>query len=79
MVADVILALVNMGFNPKGIEAHARRANHSMLPSPTTSAQPKQLSILQAGVKQSHPLYIPTHLPAFPDPHAYIRTPVGII
>uniref|UniRef100_A0A1B6MLK0 Transcription initiation factor TFIID subunit 8 n=1 Tax=Graphocephala atropunctata TaxID=36148 RepID=A0A1B6MLK0_9HEMI len=75
MVADVILALVNMGVNPNGIEAHARRPNHSMLPAPIPSSQPKQLSILQAGIKKDHPMHIPTNLPAFPDPHAYIRTP----
>lgn len=75
MVGDVILALISMGFNPNTIEAHAKRTNHSVLPTPVASAQPKQLSILQAGVKQNHPAYIPTNLPPFPDPHAYIRTP----
>lgn len=79
MIGDVILALVGMGFNPNTIEVHAKRTNHSVLPTPVTSAQPKQLSILQAGVKQNHPVYIPTHLPPFPDPHAYIRTPVCIL
>lgn len=75
MVADVILALVNMGFNVNTIEQHARRPNHSVISAPSPSAQPKQLSILQAGVKQQHPVHIPAHLPPFPDPHAYIRTP----
>lgn len=76
MVADVILALVSMGVNPSGIEAHARRPNHSTLPAPLLSSQPKQLSILQAGVKKEHPTHVPNNLPSFPDPHAYIRTPV---
>jgi len=31
---------------------------------------------LQVGVKVQHPSYVPAHLPAFPDPHTYIRTPV---
>lgn len=33
--------------------------------------------MLQAGTKQIHPGHVPDHLPAFPDPHAYIRTPVS--
>jgi hypothetical protein len=75
----VIIALVNMGLPLEGIETHARRAGRSVLPALVPSTQPKQLSILQAGLKQSHPQHIPVHLPQFPDPHAYIRTPVSII
>ncbi|XP_039287168.1 transcription initiation factor TFIID subunit 8 [Nilaparvata lugens] len=75
LVADVILALVNMGVDVSSIEAHAHRPAHSTVPAPLPSNPLKQLSILQAGVKQSHPPHIPTHLPPFPDPHAYIRTP----
>ena len=29
---------------------------------------------LQAGDKMPHPSHIPDHMPAFPDPHTYIRT-----
>ncbi|KAL1117226.1 hypothetical protein AAG570_004553 [Ranatra chinensis] len=75
LFADVILALVNGGFNVSGIEEHARRPNKNVIPAPLASAQPKQLSILQAGTKRPHPSHIPAHLPVFPDPHAYIRTP----
>lgn len=77
MVADVVLTLVNMGVNPNKIEAHARRANHSVLPAPIPSSQPRQPNTLPAGIKKDHPLHIPTNLPLFPDPHAYIRTPVS--
>ncbi|KAK7873130.1 hypothetical protein R5R35_006356 [Gryllus longicercus] len=75
VIGDVIMALVNMGLSLEGIEQHAYRSNASVLAAPLTGVNPKTLNILQAGVKQSHPCYIPTHLPFFPDPHAYIRTP----
>lgn len=32
---------------------------------------------LTAGHKRSHPAYIPSHFPEFPDPHTYIKTPVS--
>lgn len=32
---------------------------------------------LQAGEKMPHPSHIPDHMPAFPDPHTYIRTLVS--
>jgi transcription initiation factor TFIID subunit 8 len=75
----VIIALVNMGLPLDSIEMHARRPGRTMLPALVPSTQPKQLSILQAGLKQLHPPHIPVQLPQFPDPHAYIRTPVSII
>ncbi|KAL0120711.1 hypothetical protein PUN28_008406 [Cardiocondyla obscurior] len=75
LIADVILALINMGIKIDNIEAHAKRQNRSVLPALQQQTQSKQLNILQAGVKQSHPSHIPNYLPSFPDPHAYIRTP----
>ena len=38
---------------------------------------PQVPKALEAGSKQARPSYIPSHLPAFPDPHSYIKTPVG--
>lgn len=32
---------------------------------------------LIAGHKRSHPAYIPSYFPEFPDPHTYIKTPVS--
>lgn len=75
VIGDVIVALINMGFSLDGLEMHARRPNRTVLPAPTQSTQPKQLNILQAGIKRVHPQHVPVHLPFFPDPHAYIRTP----
>ncbi|KAK6641200.1 hypothetical protein RUM44_012909 [Polyplax serrata] len=75
VIGDVIIGLVNMGISIDGIESHARRQNRTVVQAPTSATQPKQLSILQAGVKQTPPSHVPDYFPVFPDPHAYIRTP----
>ncbi|XP_066586888.1 transcription initiation factor TFIID subunit 8 [Prorops nasuta] len=75
LIADVILALINMGIKLDNLENYGKRTNRTVLPQLQQQTQSKQLNILQAGVKQNHPPHIPNHLPAFPDPHAYIRTP----
>ncbi|KAL1455943.1 hypothetical protein WDU94_000708 [Cyamophila willieti] len=75
MLADVLLALVNLGIPINGLDTYAKRPLRTVFPPVAQSTQPKPLSILQAGVKQSHPPHIPPYLPDFPDPHAYIRTP----
>jgi transcription initiation factor TFIID subunit 8 len=79
LVADVVLALVNAGIGVDNIHLYGLRANRSLLPPLQQQTQTKQLNILQAGVKQSHPSHIPSHLPPMPDPHAYIRTPVRFL
>ncbi|XP_012284344.1 transcription initiation factor TFIID subunit 8-like [Orussus abietinus] len=75
LIADIILALINMGIKLDGMENYGKRPNRTILPLLQQQTQSKQLNILQAGVKQNHPAHIPNHLPPFPDPHAYIRTP----
>ncbi|XP_070149511.1 transcription initiation factor TFIID subunit 8 [Polyergus mexicanus] len=75
LIADVILALINMGMKIDNIETYAKRQNRTVLPALQQQTQAKHLNILQAGVKQNHPSHIPNYLPSFPDPHAYIRTP----
>ncbi|KYN22446.1 PREDICTED: transcription initiation factor TFIID subunit 8 [Trachymyrmex cornetzi] len=75
LIADVILALINMGIKLDNIETYAKRQSRTVLPTLQQQTQAKQLNILQAGVKQGHPSHIPNYLPYFPDPHAYIRTP----
>ncbi|XP_015433194.1 PREDICTED: transcription initiation factor TFIID subunit 8 [Dufourea novaeangliae] len=75
LIADVILALINMGIKLDNIETYGKRSNRTVLPPLQQQTQSKQLNILQAGVKQGHPSHIPSYLPSFPDPHAYIRTP----
>ncbi|KAJ1524857.1 hypothetical protein ONE63_009724 [Megalurothrips usitatus] len=75
VIGDVIIALVNMGYNLEGIQAYGRRPARTTVPTPLPSAAPKPTNILQAGLKQRFPSHIPGHMPEFPDPHAYIRTP----
>lgn len=76
VIGDVIVALVNMGYKLEGLQAYGRRPARTTVPTPLPSAAPKPTSILQAGDKQQFPQHIPKHMPEFPDPHAYIRTPV---
>ncbi|KAI5735232.1 transcription initiation factor TFIID subunit 8 [Diaphorina citri] len=75
MLADVLLALIELGIPIHGLDTYAKRPMRTVFPPVAPSTQPKPLSILQAGVKQPHPPHIPPYLPLFPDPHAYIRTP----
>lgn len=76
--ADVMMGLIDMGLfkNASSLLAYAKRSNRGVLPSPEPSVQPRQTSNLQAGTRLPHPSYMPSHMPSFPDPHAYIRTPV---
>lgn len=77
VVGDVIVALVNAGISIQGLDSFAKRENRTILQPPQQISSQKQLSLLQAGTKNSHPPHIPNHLPVLPDPHAYIRTPVS--
>ncbi len=76
---DVILALIDLGLQINGMEEYTFRSHRQILPAPVQSAPSKQLSLLAAGLKQQHPHYIPNHLPQFPDPHAYTRSPVSSV
>uniref|UniRef100_A0A2M4BUB4 Transcription initiation factor TFIID subunit 8 n=1 Tax=Anopheles marajoara TaxID=58244 RepID=A0A2M4BUB4_9DIPT len=75
VIGDVVVALINMGISIQGLDSFAKRDGRAILPHPQQAQAQKQQSILQAGQKNSHPSHIPNHLPPFPDPHAYIRTP----
>lgn len=77
--ADVILALVDLGIKINGLEEYTFRSTRHILPPPSLSTPSKQLVMLSAGTKQHLPPYMPSHLPQFPDPHAYTRTPVSCI
>lgn len=77
VVGDVVVSLVNLGISLQGITTFGKREGRPTLPNPQQMSQTKQLSLLQAGTKLSHPPHIPHHLPVLPDPHAYIRTPVS--
>lgn len=73
-LGDIVVALTNLGIPMEGITAFVKR-DLQKIPTPQAITTQKQLSLLQAGTKHSHPSHIPGHLPALPDPHAYIRTP----
>ena len=77
LLADVIMALGDLGIQINGLEEYTFRSSRYILPGPSQSTQTKQLSMLSAGSKQHLPPYMPSHLPQFPDPHAYTRTPVS--
>ena len=72
------MALVSMGIKHNSLESYAQRARRLVLPTPTQAVATKQIGILQTGQKRPHPSHIPDHLPAFPDSHAYVQTPVCI-
>ncbi|KAH8288140.1 hypothetical protein KR054_003276 [Drosophila jambulina] len=74
-VGDVSLALINMGITISSLDPYMRREVYAPIPLPPQQTQQRQLSLLQAGSKSSHPHYVPSYFPAMPDPHAYIRTP----
>lgn len=74
MMTDVVMALIEMGQNLQGLPAHAKRPNKSVFLPPSHSTPTPNPRTLQAGDKMPHPSHIPDHMPAFPDPHTYIRT-----
>lgn len=75
VIADIILGFVEMGIDFSGLQHYVKSGKHAVLPTLQTQQPQKQMNMLQAGTKQSLPSHIPQHLPTFPDPHAYIRTP----
>lgn len=70
-------SLLFLGFNVSRLEQYVKEKKYPILPDLQAQQPQKQLSMLQAGIKQPLPNHIPQHLPSFPDPHAYIRTPVS--
>ena len=75
VIADVILALVELGVPLDGLSEFAMRGGRVSLPAPAQAVPAKQTAILHTGNKKRHPAHIPDHLPEMPDSHSYIRTP----
>ncbi|XP_071517581.1 transcription initiation factor TFIID subunit 8 [Panulirus ornatus] len=71
VVADVVMALVDMGINIEGLQAFRLRQNRVVIASPAQQVDLKQHNVLQVGDKKTHPGHIPDHLPQFPDTHTY--------
>lgn len=79
LIINLVLKLVYLGIPLSGIEQYAKRNNRLVI-TPLQQIQPhKTYNMLKAGTKQNHPSHVPSHLPSFPDPHAYIRTPVSTV
>lgn len=78
IVPDLILTLVEMGFNVDSLPTYSKEWNKQVgkliIPAPGTAQKQSTPKILQTGDKKPHFHYIPDHLPPFPDPHSYIRT-----
>lgn len=75
LIADVIMAFSEIGFDFSSLEHYSKSDKHILLPALQPQQAQKQLNMLSAGVKDPLPSHIPKHLPPFPDPHAYVRTP----
>ncbi|XP_050294996.1 transcription initiation factor TFIID subunit 8 [Anthonomus grandis grandis] len=75
LIADIVLAFTEMGFNFNTLGSYLKSGKHAVLPTLQPQQPQKQLNMLSAGSKEPLPNHIPKHLPPFPDPHAYVRTP----
>lgn len=70
--------LINLGLKQSDqviITSKSLRAFFVALKS-RVAPTPKSLA---AGTRQPRPAHIPAHLPPLPDPHSYIKTPVGCL
>ena len=76
VVADVTMALIEMGIPLAGIENYVRSGIHLTLPPVQYMQQSRQPVLLSVGHKQPLPSFASANLPQFPDPHCYVRTPV---
>ena len=75
LVADLVLALVEMSVPMEGLREYALRQGRLTVQPPGQLVASKQTAILHTGNKKRHPGHIPDHLPEMPDSHSYIRTP----
>ncbi|XP_031550204.1 transcription initiation factor TFIID subunit 8-like [Actinia tenebrosa] len=74
-LGDVRMALIDVGADLDSIPTYAKRRHRLNLGNPLKSRVTPNPKALEAGQKQPRPSYIPSHLPAFPDPHSYVKTP----
>ncbi|XP_018589424.1 transcription initiation factor TFIID subunit 8 [Scleropages formosus] len=74
-LSDVVVTLIEMGFNVDTLPTYAKRSQRMVITAPPVTNSPVVPKALAAGQKRVHPPYIPSHLPDFPDPHTYIKTP----
>uniref|UniRef100_G1QY14 Transcription initiation factor TFIID subunit 8 n=1 Tax=Nomascus leucogenys TaxID=61853 RepID=G1QY14_NOMLE len=74
-LSDIVVTLVEMGFNVDTLPAYAKRSQRMVITAPPVTNQPVTPKALTAGQNRPHPPHIPSHFPEFPDPHTYIKTP----
>ncbi|XP_076413808.1 transcription initiation factor TFIID subunit 8 isoform X4 [Peromyscus maniculatus bairdii] len=74
-LSDIVVTLVEMGFNVDTLPAYAKRSQRMVITAPPVTNQPVAPKALTAGQNRPHPPHIPSHFPEFPDPHTYIKTP----
>ncbi|XP_074093036.1 transcription initiation factor TFIID subunit 8 isoform X3 [Macrotis lagotis] len=74
-LSDIVVTLVEMGFNVETLPAYAKRSQRMVITAPPVTNQPGTPKALTAGQNKPHPPHIPSHFPEFPDPHTYIKTP----
>lgn len=74
-LSDVVITLVEMGFNVDTLPVYAKRSQRMVITAPPVTNAPVVPKALMAGHKRTHPSHIPSHFPEFPDPHTYIKTP----
>uniref|UniRef100_A0A2K6CV97 Transcription initiation factor TFIID subunit 8 n=1 Tax=Macaca nemestrina TaxID=9545 RepID=A0A2K6CV97_MACNE len=76
-LSDIVVTLVEMGFNVDTLPAYAKRSQRMVITAPPVTNQPVTPKALTAGQNRPHPPHIPSHFPEFPDPHTYIKTPIA--
>eukprot|EP00117_Sycon_ciliatum_P029593 scpid71694/ scgid5565/ Transcription initiation factor TFIID subunit 8; TBP-associated factor 8 len=74
-VFDVELALADMGADIGGLRKYAFRPKRLAVNKQNRLLPSTQPKTLRVGNQRPHPSHIPSHLPAFPDPHTYVRSP----
>ncbi|PSN40523.1 Transcription initiation factor TFIID subunit 8 [Blattella germanica] len=74
LMADVLVAMDNIGISMENMEDYARRPDRTVFPPLSKSAHAKRVNTLHVGKELAHPPHIPSHLPPFPDPHSFICT-----
>ncbi|XP_076851629.1 transcription initiation factor TFIID subunit 8 isoform X2 [Brachyhypopomus gauderio] len=74
-LSDVVITLVEMGSNVDTLPVYAKRSQRMVITAPPVTNAPVTPKALAAGQKRTHPGYVPSHFPDFPDPHTYIKTP----
>ncbi|XP_077978486.1 transcription initiation factor TFIID subunit 8-like [Glandiceps talaboti] len=74
MLNDVAVALIEMGTDLAALTSFAKKSQRVIIQPQEQMKAPVTPRILQAGEKKPHPSHIPDFLPAFPNPHAYIKT-----